>query len=98
MKVVDPRKELERAKRSRARLWKALKDFCDLRNIVGVAKGAVQSPVADLLKAIDSFINEDVLIYEVVEGVFEDEGEGVEGIDPGEPVESANAVVWPRKR
>ena len=53
----------------------------------------MQSPVADLLNAIDSFINEDVPIGEVVEGVFEEKGEGVEGIDPGEPLKSANAVV-----
>ena len=42
---------------------------------------------------IDSFINKDVLVDKVVEGVFKDEGEGVGGIDPGKPVESANAVV-----
>ena len=91
--MAEPGKELERAKRSRTRLRKALKDCRDLNNIIGVAEGAVQSPVADLLKAIDSFINKDVPIDKVIEGVFEEEGEGVEGINPGEPLESANAVV-----
>ena len=64
-----------------------------LEQHVGVAEGAVQSLVADLLKVIDSFIDEGVLVDKVVEGVFEDGVEGVEAIDPGEPVESANAVV-----
>ena len=38
-----------------------------MNNIVGVAEGTVQSPVADLLKTIDSFIVENVLVNEVVE-------------------------------
>lgn len=97
-KVTEPGKELERAKRSRTRLRKALKDCRYLNNIVGVAEGAVQSPVADLLEAVDSFINEDVLIDEVVEGVFEDEGEGAEGIGPGELVESANARLMKQSK
>ena len=59
-----------------------------------VAESAVQSPVAELLVAIDSFINEDVLVDDAVGGVFEDKlVEDVEGIDPGESVESSNAVV-----
>ena len=92
--MTEPGKELERAKRSRTRLRKALKNCCDLNNIVGVAESAVQSPVAEILVAIDSFIDEDVLVGDVVDGVFEDElVEGVDGIDPGESVESSNAVV-----
>ena len=54
----------------------------------------MQSPVAELLVAIDSFINEDVLVDDVVNGVFQDKlVEYVEGINPGESVESSNAVV-----
>ena len=65
-----------------------------MNNIVDVAESAVQSPVAELLVAIDSFINEDVLVDDAVGGVFEDKlVEDVEGIDPGESVESSNAVV-----
>ena len=93
-KMTEPGKELERAKGKRTRLRKALKDCRDLNNIVGVAEGAARSSVADLLEALDSFIEEDVLVDEVVEGVFEDElVEGEDDVDPSEPVESANAVV-----
>ena len=57
-----------------------------MNNLVGVAEGAVQSPVADLLKAIDSFIDKDIL-------VDEDKLEGVESIGPGEPLKFLNTVV-----